>query len=130
MRTVGALMMALAVMMTLFAFMTDTTVYSSGTLIGGVSVGGGSSHNLGLLQKQMMILHTGLAIFIAGTFLYGSEGDRRSNSAGYTVRDERSYEQIDSEIADEIEQEQRRNRIGLIMLGVAVALLTVFLLAR
>lgn len=130
MRNAGLLMMALGAMMALFAFATDTTVHSSGTFIGSELVGGGSSYNLGLLQKQMMILHTGLALFVAGSFLLSSKDREGRNYSRYTASDGRSHEQIGEEIAQEIEEEQKRNRVGLILLGVAGALLVLLWLAR
>ena len=70
MRNAGALLMVIGGVLVFFAFTMDTSVYSSGTYIGGSYVGGGSTHNLGLLQQQMMVLHTGLAAFIAGAIMY------------------------------------------------------------
>jgi hypothetical protein len=119
-RHVGAVLMALGGLVTLFAFSMDTTVYSSGTFVGGELIGGGSSYNLGLLQQQMMILHTGLAGFVAGAFLFGSD-------ASSTIELPRSS----AEIEFEIEDERRRIRIGLILLGVVAAIfLVLFLLTR
>lgn len=106
MRNAGGILMAIGAAVVVFAFTMDTTVYSSGTYIGGSYVGGGSTHNLGLMQQQMMILHTGLAAFLAGAFLFGS-----SSETSREVPNEEDWED---------RQEVRRR--ALIAVGVVVVI--------
>lgn len=126
MRTAGGLLMALGVLVVLFAFAMDTTVYSSGTLIGGTYVGGGSTHNLGLLQQQMMVLHTGLAGFLAGAFLTGGaaanegEGVRPLRRQWDDLREGETEEERDERVAGV-------ERINQIFAGVAIAMILVAL---
>jgi hypothetical protein len=116
-RNIGGLLMAVGVLVSLVAFTMDTTVYSSGTFIGGQMIGGGSSYNLGLLQQQMMVLHTGLASFIAGAFLFGSNQDSSSDAP-----------RTSAEIEFEIEDERRRIRVGVIVLAIIGVLLLLLVL--
>lgn len=62
MRILGFVLMAVGAVMALIAFGMDTTVDS--TDAGGILPS--RTHNLGLLQTQMMVLQTGLAMLIAG----------------------------------------------------------------
>ena len=119
MRNAGAILMAIGAAVALFAFTMDTTVYSSGTYIGGSYVGGGSTHNLGLMQKQMMVLHTGLAAFLAGTFLLGM-----ATRVPRDIPDENPSPMTDWDL----EERQEVRRRALIVLAV-VALIAVALIA-
>lgn len=64
MKTFGIFLMVLGVIGLLFALTAETTVpsYSS-------SLGSGGTFNLGLLQAQMVTLHTSLAACIIGSIL-------------------------------------------------------------
>ena len=62
-----------AMLVAAFAFQLDTTVYSNPTVIGGAIIGGGSTLNLGLLQKQMMIFQVGLVMVIIGAIFVAQE---------------------------------------------------------
>lgn len=76
-------------------------------------VGGGSTHNLGLMQNQMMILHTGLALFLAGSFIVASAAP----AAEVT--------KVVRELTDE-EQEEREDqakRAGIITMVVIAAMI-------
>jgi hypothetical protein len=74
MRIAGSVLMILSVIAIGIAFIMDTSVstygVSSGLGLSGLNLPSQVS-NLGLLQKQMMVLQTGLAGFVAGAVLYG-----------------------------------------------------------
>ena len=57
--TVGGILLVLAFAAGFYALRMETTVDSS-------PYGGGGTYNLGLLQQQMIALHIGLALGIAG----------------------------------------------------------------
>lgn len=126
MKAAGGLLIGLGALLVLFAFDMDTTVFSAGTLIGGEYVGGGSSHNLGLLQQQMMALHTGLATFIAGAVLYGFGATVEATQTAARTGSELSPEEIE----EDWEREERLagvRRINIIMGIVTVGSLLVML---
>ena len=81
MRQFGTALMFAGVLTVIAAFNAETTVSSSGSFIGGTFVGGSTTYNLGLLQHQMMLLHTGLASFVAGAFLFGAGGSVQPSSS-------------------------------------------------
>ena len=130
-RNVGVILMVLGALAALMAFNMETTVYSSGTYIGGEIVGGGSTHNLGLLQKQMMVLHTALAAFVAGAFLFGSAAHLAGDNI---VSRERTFRETDDErdvrIAKDAEDEEKRSRLvvvavfGVLFLLIALAVVS------
>lgn len=93
MKSAGGLLMALGVILVAVAFGMDTTVYSPSSSIGTEYIPGSRTHNLGLLQSQMMLLQTGLAAFISGTFLCASGTGRvLSNGPAEGIRDRRENE--------------------------------------
>lgn len=105
MRNAGALLMIIGALLALMAYIMETSVHSSGTFIGGELVGGGSTHNLGLLQQQMMVLHTGLAAFVAGAFFFGSGGTGEAEHPMPTARQRTGFR-------DEETEEEREDRLA------------------
>ena len=123
MKQAGSLLMLAGIVTALFAFMMDTTVSSSGTLIAGSYIGGGSSYNLGLLQQQMMIFQGGLAAFLAGAFLYGAaERGASSERLPNGISPQRRW----TDVREDETEEERDDRVGrvrrreLITLGAIV----------
>lgn len=133
MRTAGSLLMLFGGCVALFAFGMDTTVSSSPTYVAGSLIGGGSTYNLGLLQHQMMILHVGLALFLAGAFLFGARGQEsvaeREANAAYRREASIETEESDEEVQERLRRRRRQRIVAVIMLVVAVGLvgLLVFL---
>lgn len=122
MRHSGIALIVLGVLVVLWGFMMDTTVSSAGTYIGGELIGGGSTHNLGLMQMQMMILQTGLAMFLAGAFLYGS-ATRREGAEPRSVGAHGANQWTDEELEGRL---HRNKKTYLILLGLVVAAVAVF----
>jgi hypothetical protein len=123
--------MIIGVLAALFAFTTDTTVTSTGTFIGGSYVGGGSTYNLGLLQFQMMVLHTGLAGFVAGAVLYGTGelADANAESRPTPLRwTDIQPDETEEERDERVERIRRRGRITLIGAAAFIAALIAFAL--
>ena len=118
--------MILGAILVAFAFGMDTTVYSPSSSIGMEYIPGSRTHNLGLLQNQMMLLQTGLAAFVSGTFLFGSgAGHVLSNGPAVGIRDRRENE-TDEERESRIAGVRLINKImiGVVLLaiiGVAIA---------
>ena len=76
MRVIGIALMVVGIITSLIAFALKTTVTNIGTYVGDQLVGAGDTYNLGLLQQQTMVLHTGLAMFLAGAiFASARSGD-------------------------------------------------------
>lgn len=73
-QTIGGILTALGVIAVLIDFLKDTSVTTTGTYIGGQLIGGGSVNNIGLLQQQMMLLQTGLAMFLGSIVLLATAG--------------------------------------------------------
>lgn len=118
MRNNGIALLLLGVVMILVAFTKETSVYNSPTFIGGEMIGGGSTHNLGLLQSQMMILHTGLAAFLAGVFLIASTPPVVAPVAT------REVAELTDEQREEHDAHNRRvAKITMITIGVLLALI-------
>ncbi|WP_205481309.1 hypothetical protein [Sphingomonas arenae] len=111
MRSGGMALMILSGFGAFLSFIMDTTVYSYGS---------GQTHNLGLLQTQMMVFQLCLAGFVGGAVLYGS-----GEIAETHARVNRSpAADTDQEYAEEWDTEERNRKRGLMILfGTAAALL-------
>ena len=119
--------MVIGVVMTVVAFGMDTTVTSTGTFIAGTFVGGGSTHNLGLLQQQMMVLQTGLAAFLAGAFLFGiAPAAPQTNAPPPRRWDDVRDDETEEERDERVTRIRRRERIGWAVIGLFVAGLIAF----
>ena len=132
MKEAGIILMLTGVAAALFAFAMDATVTSTGTYIAGTYLGGGSTYNLGLLQKQMMIFQGGLAVFLAGAVLFsgaarGSVADAQPRSGeippqqghGVNLRETETEEQRDERVA----RDRRADKIALAIVGIGVVIL-------
>lgn len=67
MRFIGLAFAVIGFIAFLSGFESQTTVATTSILSGSTE----SVYNLGALQQQMIIVHTGLSMFVAGTLLYG-----------------------------------------------------------
>lgn len=130
MRESGKLLMILGAGLALFAFSMDTAVSSAGTFIAGQYVGGGETYNLGLLQQQMMVLHSGLAAFVAGAFLYGAVGPVEAGSENKAPLTKRWADIQENETQEERDKRVNRatRRDILILFGIAVTIIAIALL--
>jgi len=72
MRSFGMLLIVCGILLVLVAYGMNTSVSSFGA---------GEVNNLGLLQQQMMVLQTGLAMFVAGSVLLAGGAIHESNVA-------------------------------------------------
>jgi hypothetical protein len=117
MRTVGVLLIAIGLLMVFGAFNMSTSVYS---------FGGGEVNNLGMLQKQMMVLQTGLSFFLGGSVLFGAAAicEHRSSLAPVTaVTSEETHENDEERLAGV----RRLNRIIGFTLLAAIGVLTLLI---
>lgn len=121
MRAAGAILMVLGGLLALIAFATDTSLSTSGTSIAGEQLVRGWAYGLGLLQRQMMVFQGGLAMFLAGAFLYGSSSPRFASTTMRFV-DVRE-DDTDKEREQRVRRQRRRNLI--IAVGV-IALVLLF----
>jgi hypothetical protein len=68
MRGLGWTLIALGLVLALWSFALTTTVHTDATYLAGLGYQDAKdTYNLGLLQQQMMVLHSGIGLFIAGT---------------------------------------------------------------
>ena len=88
MRGIGWALIVLGLALALWSFAVTTTVHTDPTYLAGLGYQDAKdTYNLGLLQQQIMMLHSGIALFVAGT-VAACVGDlrvamRRAGSARY-----------------------------------------------
>lgn len=128
MRNLSVALIVLGLMLLVWAFQIDTTVYSSGTYIGGEIVGGGSTYNLGLLQRQMMFFQTALAMVISGVVLFGFSPRPEGKEAREPTVLHLTDEELEEWEADRAAEHKKRI-IGA-SITVAIVALVLFVLAR
>lgn len=114
--------MLLGVALALFGFAMDTSVHSIGTYVAGSFVGGGDTYNLGLLQRQMMVFQTGLALFVAGAVFY-ARVEEPANSQSATAKAEWVEPESIEEREERAERDRKRAVITLALIGVTAAAL-------
>lgn len=115
MKATGTLLLGLGVLLVIVAFTSDTTVYSGSIL----SVSD-RTHNLGLLQRQMMILHTGLASFIAGAILFGCASVGTGQDSLHAEMISISPEANDAQAADLAEENRKADSLTMIITGIGI----------
>jgi Ca2+/Na+ antiporter len=128
MKEAGGVLMLLGVVLALLAFFMDTTVTTFGSYVADSYVGGGSTYNLGLLQRQMMIFQGGLAAFVAGAFLFGiawrdevqtESRSRTPYSQGHWT--DHQENETDEERDERVASVRRTDRIALLVIAIVVA---------
>ncbi len=121
-RTFGFALILLGIFIALFSYGMDTSVSSAGTYIGGQFVGGGDTYNLGLLQAQMMMFETGVALFLAGSF-FAASGERNGRAE---PRAAAPIVAMQEETAQEREDRMRRTKVvGFGLLGFLLLLMAI-----
>jgi hypothetical protein len=125
-RSAGNLLIALSAIVVLVAFALDTSVHSYG----------GEVNNIGLLQRQMMVLHVGLALAIVGAVLSGAgavaerlaPGEEEKPAAhglfgALPPRDEARPEETRS--PEEIARARKRETLGYLFVAALIVALVV-----
>jgi len=120
MRTWGGLLITIGLLMTLVAFSLDTSVSS---------FDGGAVNNLGLMQRQMMVLHTGLAAFIAGTVLVVGSVAQLGSSVAISETTVVRPQETDEEREERLAGVRQLNRtIGYSLSGLLILIIAVVII--
>ena len=70
-RIIGGLLIGAGVLAVFAAWLLPTTTEMP-TYVSGIEIGGRDVHNLGLLQRQMIVLYSGLSAALTGSVLYSA----------------------------------------------------------
>lgn len=82
MRVLGWMLILGGLALAAWSFAVTTTIHTDASYLSGLGYQEArDTYNLGLLQQQMMMLQSGIALFIAGT-IAACVGDLRGNAAG------------------------------------------------
>jgi len=115
MRSFGGLLIILGIVLVLAAFNLDTGVSSYGL---------GEVNNIGLLQRQMMVLQTGLAAFISGSVLIAASPMSNVSSESLMAHSALRSGETEEEHEERLAGVRRLNR----NIGISVAALLALLI--